>query len=174
MPNVTCDNKDCTKEFNKYPYQIKKTNANYCSRSCAVSENNRKYPKRSLQGGCKNCDKLISSDRTYCSECWDIKVQKRIQDDSLLSEVIYTRHHKSSAFAKVRTRARAIADLIGLDSCLKCGYNRHIEICHKPSISSYPLNTPLNVINDPKNLYPLCPTHHWEFDNGYLDDLINP
>lgn len=23
-------------------------------------------------------------------------------------------------------------------------------------------------INDPKNLIVLCPTHHWEFDHGYL------
>ena len=82
-----------------------------------------------------------------------------------LGEAIYFRHHKSSAFALVRTRARAVAKKLGWKACAKCGYDKHIEIGHVKDIASYSLDTLLSVINVPENLIPLCPNCHWEFDN---------
>lgn len=41
---VSCS--QCGKEFNKLPSQIKKTNNNFCSQSCAAIFNNAKYPKK--------------------------------------------------------------------------------------------------------------------------------
>lgn len=38
--------KQCNKEFDKQPNQIKKGSNNFCSRSCAAKYNNSKYPKR--------------------------------------------------------------------------------------------------------------------------------
>ena len=88
-----------------------------------------------------------------------------------LKEAIYHKHHRSSAYALIRSRARAIAKKIGLTKCMKCGYDLHVEIAHIKRISDFTEDTFINVINDPSNLLALCPTHHWEFDNGII--LLN-
>ena len=86
-----------------------------------------------------------------------------------LDEAIYKEHYKSSAFAKVRSRARTLAKKWGWKSCLNCNYSKHIEVAHKKAITDFSGNTLLSVINDKSNLLPLCPNCHWEFDKGLLD-----
>ena len=82
-----------------------------------------------------------------------------------LKEAIYEKHHKSSAFALVRTRARAIAKKLGLDKCSNCGYDKHVEIAHIKAISTFDNSTLISVINSKENLMALCPNCHWELDN---------
>ena len=82
--------------------QEETTNPKFCSRSCSTKESN-KIPKRKKTKQCKECNSLILGNHTYCTKCWD----NRIKDMSL-SDAIYKKHHKSSAFALVRSRARAI------------------------------------------------------------------
>lgn len=53
-----------------------------------------------------------------------------------------------------------------------CGYSKHVEICHVKDICEFSIETLITEINSIKNLKALCPTHHWEFDHGYLE-LIN-
>jgi predicted HNH restriction endonuclease len=88
-----------------------------------------------------------------------------VVEDMTLSEAIYTKHHKSSAYALVRTRARAASKKLGLDKCQKCGYDKHVEITHAKGISTFEGHTLVSVINAPSNLMALCPNCHWEFDN---------
>lgn len=85
-----------------------------------------------------------------------------------LKEAIYTKHHKSSAYALVRTRARALANKLGWKACRICGYSKHIEIGHVKPISEFDETTLLSIINAPGNLIPLCRNHHWELDHGLL------
>ena len=143
-------------------------NPKYCSRSCAAISTNKLYPKKKRTKKCKNCGNLIAGQRRiYCQSC---KNKKFIGlQDKTLKEVICYKHHKSSAFAAVRSRARNIAKKYGMNSCLICGYSKHIEIAHKKAISSFDLSTKLSVVNHHNNLLPLCPTHHWEFDNNQLE-----
>lgn len=82
-----------------------------------------------------------------------------------LEESIYHKHHKASSFALVRSRAKIITK-DRPQICEECGYDKHVEVCHIKSISSFPLDTYLSVINSPDNLRLLCPNCHWEFDNG--------
>lgn len=58
--------------------------------------------------------------------------------------------------------------------CVLCGYDKHIEICHIKSVSSFGDNAMICEINHVDNLVALCPNHHWEFDNGLisLDNLF--
>lgn len=69
--NVKCTK--CTKEFSKQPNQVKKSKNHFCSRSCAATYNNKKYPKRSINRdhpACLFCNKdLISINKhtKYCS-----------------------------------------------------------------------------------------------------------
>lgn len=148
----------CGKERNKTPADFARTKHNFCSKRCACIFNNR-IPKRKRNKVCLNCDNKILSNRKYCQDCKYHKV------DYTLDQAIYTKHHKSSAFALVRSRARLVAKQVGWNSCEKCGYDKHIEIAHKKSICSFSGDTKLSIINDPSNLIPLCPNCHWEFDN---------
>lgn len=139
-------------------------NAKFCSRSCSVSYNNRLSPKRKPEHFCKSCQIPINRNRKYCNNCSWMNV------DLTLEQVIdkYKKHHRSSAYALIRTRARRIAEILGWNQCLICGYKKHIEICHKKAISEFPLPTLISEINSEINLAPLCPNCHWEFDNGLL------
>jgi len=52
--------------------------------------------------------------------------------------------------------------------CIACGYEKHVEVCHIKSVSEFDDNVTISEINHIDNLIGLCPTHHWEFDNGHL------
>ena len=60
--------KKCKECGVQIPYDKRRND--YCSRSCGASQNNRKYPKRTQEGSCVNCNEVIASDRTYCTNCW--------------------------------------------------------------------------------------------------------
>lgn len=137
-------------------------NPKFCSRSCAAKHNN-KIPKRKKKKLCKLCVTPISSSLTYCSSCY--KKRKELVDITL-GEAIYKSHHKSSAFALVRSRARIVAKNNNMCSCEKCGYDKHVEIAHVKPISSFSNDTMLSEINSLSNLKALCPNCHWEFDHS--------
>ena len=59
--------------------------------------------------------------------------------------------------------------------CQYCGYVRHTELSHKKAISEFSEDTQLSVVNSSKNNIVLCPTHQWEYDNGFIsfEDILN-
>lgn len=159
---VKCLN--CEKEFDKMPSQVRRSPNHYCCRSCAATVNNKKSPKRLLEGKCCECKQPIPSKNMYCNNCFNIKFDW-VKDDMTISQALYKKHHRSSAYALIRSRARAIAKKLGWSYCSKCGYDKHIEIAHVKSISEFDIETKLYVVNSESNLIPLCPNCHWEFDN---------
>lgn len=148
---INCQNSLCNKETN---------NPKFCSRSCSAVVSNKTTVKRKKTIQCKNCNKLIYAGYIYCKECY-----KPI--DYSLKDVIYDKHHKSSAFALVRARARATARMID-NHCKICKYSKHIEVCHIKPISSFPIDTKLSIVNHISNLVKLCPNCHWEYDHGLI------
>ncbi len=140
-------------------------NPKFCSRSCAAIHTNKSNPKRKRSRQCRQCGAPILSKAVWCKKCKPV----RGWGELTLEEAIYTTHHKSSAFALVRSRARAIAKKYELTSCINCGYDKHVEIAHIKPISSFTKDTPVSVVNDKSNLLPLCPNCHWEFDHGLLE-----
>ncbi len=167
------------KDVSKKPAKINKCqccqkdtkNDKYCSEQCFAKSKNRSIKSTKLKK-CKACDNKINRRKTYCQECKNKgckdTVNGIIDNDVILSEVIYDNHHRSSAFSLVRNRARSIALKNNMKSCLICGYDKHIEICHIKPISSFSLDTKISEINHLSNLCPLCPNHHWEYDNGLI------
>jgi hypothetical protein len=158
---VKCQN--CKKKFQKQESQIKKSPNHYCSRSCAAIKNNqnpnRRIKKKTKK--CKICGELIYSSRQKCPNC----IKNTIAPDYTLQDAIYSTHHKSSAFALVRSRARSVAKSLGMNKCIHCGYDKHVEIAHIKPISSFDLGTKISKINHKNNIIPLCPNCHWEFDH---------
>lgn len=142
-------------------------NPRFCGKSCAARYNNQLVPKRKKSKPCELCFQLICSSRKYCKDCFSKKGSSNGRGDITLAEAAtsYSKHHKSSTFALVRTRARTIAEKLGLNSCAKCGYDKHVEIAHVKAISSFDMSTLISVVNAPENLMPLCPNCHWEYDH---------
>lgn len=78
----------------------------------------------------------------------------------------YLLDSSTNKFTKIRRHARYKCDKIGLlKKCQRCDYDKHVEVCHIKSISSFDENTDIDVVNDLSNIIVLCPNHHWEFDN---------
>jgi hypothetical protein len=162
MPLVKCEN--CNKEFNKKSAQIKKTNHNFCSHSCAASFNNRKHPKRSNEGFCSICGVVVPKRRRYCNNClpnnidWsevsymDIKARYKYQRNSRIRDLARTFYLKSDRPKR----------------CAVCGYDKFFHVSHKKPVHTFPPETKISEINAMENLIALCPNHHWEFDKGLL------
>jgi len=143
-------------------------NPKFCSRSCAATHNNKKFPKRdSKKISCKNCNKLFrkSLRSQYCSDaCRPLPSSEKTLEEML----DYSKCHRSTLHSRIREAARRIAKKLDMNSCLECHYSLHVEICHIKAINSFSLNAKLKEINHPDNLAPYCRNHHWELDNGYL------
>jgi hypothetical protein len=76
----------------------------------------------------------------------------------------------SQYHAKIRGDSRASYKSTGRpNSCLICGYTKHVDICHVKDIKDFDPNTELSEVNHPNNLVALCKNHHWEFDNDLLE-----
>ncbi len=119
--------------------------------------------KTSFKGQYDTC--VCGSQKTKKSKvCVQCSANKRTKFITLRDTMFYRgKHGQSAAFAAVRLRARIVMKHI--KSCQRCGYDKHVEVCHIKPISEYDLDTLISVINDPSNLIVLCPNHHWEFDH---------
>jgi len=139
-------------------------NYKYCSKSCAAKINN-KVPKRKAKiWRCKICNIQIQSRRTYCDSCnpniidWsavtygETKTKRKYQVNSRIRELGRNAYKKSNRPQK----------------CAICNYDKHYEVHHIKSISSFPDSSFISEINDLDNLVALCPTHHWEVDKGLV------
>jgi hypothetical protein len=140
-------------------------NPKFCSRTCAAKVNNVLVPKRSLGGKCNVCGSRIQTRYTYChlhrpTPPWD-----RSQP---ISTVKKDCKHPAYRFAVLRADARRQYLRSAPYRCVRCGYDKHIHVCHKRPLASYPLDTPISVVNSLDNLAGLCPNCHWEFDHGLL------
>jgi hypothetical protein len=141
------------------------SNSKFCSRSCAATYNNKRFPKRQPENTCKDCEKKISKQRSRCRSCHVKWHSERVWwDGTTLEEAVlrYKGHGKSSAFALVRSRARSVMKT--QKTCEWCGYDKHVEVAHRTAISEFSGDTLLSVINDKNNLLALCPNCHWEHD----------
>lgn len=141
-------------------------NPKFCSRHCAASYNNARFPKRVRQPCyCRKCGIDVGKRRTYCDTCLH---ESNGKGDITIAEATYKKHHRSNAFTLIRSRARQIGKQQDWKACLVCGYDKHFEIAHIKDIGSFPDDTRISEINALDNLLPLCRNCHWEFDHGLL------
>jgi 5-methylcytosine-specific restriction endonuclease McrA len=137
-------------------------NQKYCSRSCAAKINNKIPKRKKTKYYCENCKKECEYRRKYCELCF----KHCTTPDFTLQEAVYEKHHRSSAYALIRSRARLTDKAKRITACEKCGYDKHVEVCHIKPISDFSPNTKLSEINSETNLIILCPNCHWEFDHN--------
>lgn len=176
--SATC--KECDKSFTQTISSLK----GFCNHSCSASFNNHTRVRKlvwgsaggnkSIENLCRECGKYRKSDGrdSLCRPCrklTDIVVfgRRRIKSFTAVSA-----RHK---YQGIRSHAHRVAKLYNFKktcSYLDCGYSRKVELAHIKAISSFEKETPLYIVNDPKNLAYLCPTHHYELDDGILGSSL--
>lgn len=142
----------------------------FCGLSCAATYNNRVSPKRRpVVDLCQVCGNPIALARTPSGSLNHRKLCDTCRSSTLTKGGIFAKCPLHSAHSLIRSHARnAYRRKFGEPVCQACGYTRHVEIIHKKPVKDFPPEARLTEINDLTNLWALCPTHHWEFDHGYL------
>ena len=140
------------------------SNPKFCNSSCAATYNNKKFPKRYMEGICKICGCPITKRNVYCTECNPFDLDySTITLGNMRSKRRYQLH------SRIRTLSRRLYIRSGRPlECSICGYIKFIDICHKRPIYLFPDDTPISVVNSLDNLIALCPNHHKEFDNNII------
>ena len=142
------------------------TNPKFCCSSCAAQYNNRVFPKRKKQlYFCKACGAETGYRRNYCRGCDPTKPKDF--SDVTISEVRSRARYQANAWIRKLAR-RAYFGSDKPKRCSRCGYSKHIEVCHVKSIQDFSDNTPMSEVNALDNLVALCPNCHWELDHGLL------
>lgn len=165
-----CNNPKCNKE-----YTSKYSSSKFCSRSCSNGYHNTITPKRKAkQKVCKYCNNTIISfhRRSVCNTClkdgthskltWAEK-QEYIKNLSVLDIKQMSNTSQRPWTDRIRGYARRQYPTIG--KVCKCGYSKHVEVCHIKPISSFSDDSLVKDINCGSNILYLCPNCHWEFDN---------
>lgn len=63
-----CANSSCNRTFSRTPSDLTKSQFLYCSRSCGITVNNSKFPKRkAVVKICQQCHRQFTSREKYCS-----------------------------------------------------------------------------------------------------------
>ena len=150
------------------------TNPKFCSRTCAAIFTNKAKPKRPMSGKCADCNIPVTSKRKRCKTC---QVRKNLQQqsdrkNSSIGDLRKKQHlqnkHPSWLHAEVRFLCRSWNPHLSKLPCANCGYCKHVELAHINSLSKFPDETLLRIVNDPSNVIQLCRNCHWELDHKLL------
>lgn len=149
--------KQCNKRFDKQPSQIKEGSNNFCSRSCAATYNNSKFPKRKqLKKYCLYCGNIIKGNaKKYCSNKCQSK--QKYQD--------YINKQKNGKVSGISGKngtskfiKRYLINEYG-EKCMLCGQNKKNTFTNKIPIELHHIDG--NFKNNVKdNLQLLCPCCH--------------
>jgi hypothetical protein len=158
----------CNKEFSQKDNQQNRDYLKqiYCSQRCAVQS----LPKKQPQGKCYDCQAPIRSGWKRCTTC-----HSKLYPDPrpLTLKEIKDRYTTLGDKYGVNWRrvisayAKRILDIPS--SCQVCNYEKHVQICHIKSKTSFPDTATIGEINSPDNVVFLCPNCHWELDHGLLE-----
>jgi hypothetical protein len=138
----------------------------FCNSSCAAKFNNKKFPKRKKHANtCKLCGEFVPKPRRVCDDCLQVTQVLLKQTKGELLDIL----GGSQTLLRARISNHARRYYQGEFECKICSYNKHVEICHKKPVSSFPLSALIRDINAPANLVALCATHHRELDLKLMD-----
>jgi hypothetical protein len=148
-------------------------NPKFCSKKChgekCFEKHNKRPPKVYLCGcGAVKGIGWKNSNKKYCDTCFnDPSINKNYSRWDLMSIEEYRKKSPNTYqfHARIRSLARSKKKMT---PCVKCGYSKHVEVCHIVSIKDFDPAKTVAELNDESNLICLCPNCHWEFDNGCL------
>lgn len=157
--------KNCSTKIIKTSSELKKSKSGFlfCSQSCAGSFNNKLIPKRTKVIKCTKCDNVVHKNNTLCIDHFE-EYNNKI-------ETIKQQTKESTSNSRIRSLNRSWNKDLTLSKCIKCNYDRFVQLAHIKAVKDFSEDALLSEINSPLNVIPLCPTCHWEFDNGYREEF---
>ena len=147
-------------------------NPKYCSRSHAAIHTNQQAPKQQLSRKCAGCDALIPASRQFCAVHGKRKTDYRtltvaqLKAKDAIKHPSYYRGYLNSITRPLNAHRPRV--------CQACGYNKHVECCHRRAITAFPGSATVQEVSGPVNIFLLCPNCHWEFDHGLLNKNSAP
>lgn len=149
-------------------------NRKFCSSSCSSLYHfklRREQGKRNKSYGTGlkyycDCGEIRSRRAKTCRKC--LRKLNGLGERSL-EEMLKSYIRIEQAYIAIRKHSRS--SYLKSDKpkkCIKCGYDKHYQICHIKPIKDFKRNSLIKEINDLSNLVALCPNCHWEFDNDLL------
>lgn len=175
-----CEHCDAKLELptNVRPAAFKKK---FCDNSCAASHNNVgviRNPKRPIESReCLGCERVFTPrqkgtrghNQRYCSVRCAKSDTNVICVLAMTKAALFANRSWQSARSTIQKHARRLfLQSTDRHACDVCGYDKHFDVAHRRSVSDFPDDTTIAEINAITNLRPLCPNHHWEYDNGLL------
>ncbi len=159
----------CSMSFSRKRIKANDSGLYFCTTKCSNSHRASKTPPIK---SCLTCGLTLSNltkgQKAFCSPTCSSNIQHLSKKELLTSRGTYQSYRTT-----IQKLARNIYFKENLQPfCLVCGYTKHIEVCHIKPVASFDDSTLISEINRSDNLLGLCPTHHWEFDNGQLDSQI--
>jgi len=160
----------CSTKFDKRQDHIEKTGANFCSKSCAATVNNKKFPKRiaKIKNNCLQCASFCGS-KKFCSH----KCQHTYQ------YILYIQNWKSGQelgtigkkFETSKIIHRYMYDK-AKNRCMQCGWCKIHKATKKVPLQLHHKDGNFkNTAED--NLELLCPNCHSLTDNfGFLNKKL--
>jgi hypothetical protein len=189
--NLICN--ICDKSFQRkrsvHQHSINRSGENYkptCSRECARKIKTKSICFTLICGECNSAfERKTNSENKncfcsrHCSTIFNNKKRKKSLPEKVEKTLKYTGVTKKELFetsknyfsarCSIQKNARLNFNKSKKEQiCSICSYDKHIQVCHIKSVSSFNDNDLIIKINDIENLIALCPNHHWEYDNGLL------
>jgi hypothetical protein len=107
------------------------------------------------------------------------KIKKKFNTEEIKKMTIFEYMHynglsRSECVSRIRSFNRSWNKHLTKLACTVCRYSHHVELAHIRPVKDFDLNTRIGDVNDESNILTLCPTHHWEFDQGSLtlDEIL--
>ena len=151
-----CCGKSILAQYGKHLSDFKRRK--FCSRKCS-SFYNKKYLKRKTK-----TNNVIDTNLSFPG-IGDADIINKTKD-----EIFKKYSNWQTSRSKIQSHARSTYECSDKPKkCIICGYDKHYEVAHIKSVSSFNGNCLVSEINHINNLMALCPNHHWEYDNNNLD-----
>src|ERR1035437_8776182 len=126
--------KNCGESFIKKISQIKKTSNNFCSRSCSSSFNNKARDKK---------EKIVKPKKEKLAK-FNYLIGKTKSD-------MFDNYKWQNARSCIQKHARYIYNNSNKNKCCSvCGYEKHFEVAHIKSVSSFDNST--NIVDGINNI----------------------
>lgn len=145
------------------------SNPKYCSRSCSTTATNRTKPRRKKVRVCagEDCTTATYSKQKYCRSCRPNHVDwSAVTLGELRGRAKYQVHAQIRELARRKVRKHLQRhDESRTCSIPGCTWSHTPHVAHVRAIKDFLDTATIREINDWMNLVPLCPNHHWIFDN---------
>ncbi len=150
----------------------------FCDRSCAASFNNRnavrKHGPSRKSRVCRFCQAPHYESGMFCTqECRSASKLAKLGSRTKRELFANCASWQAARSTIQRNARQVLLKAFPFPACF-CGYTTHIEVAHVVPVADFPDSALISEINHPGNLWPLCPNHHWEYDNGLIQIVAQP